>query len=71
MEVHVLIRGDLFSMQHDDIFSEITDRSYRFLKCPGTNDGSICPFVRYETKMSRLEMMLCSVNLYAGSTNFL
>ena len=37
-------------------------------KCPGTNDGSLCPFVKYETKMSKQEIRLCRVmrsNLYS------
>ncbi len=51
------IRGDLYSMQYKIIFSEITG-GVPVHKHPGIDWECPALSVRYETKMSKQEMML-------------
>ncbi len=53
--MNVLIRGDLFSVRHDVVFSEKTGRGYRYPNVPAQMMENSASFVRYETKMSRQE----------------
>jgi hypothetical protein len=55
VEVHVLIRGDLFSMRHDVVSSEITGKGYRYPNVPAQTMEGSAKTVRYESKMSRQE----------------
>jgi len=48
-EVHVLIRGDLYSMQYKIISSEMTG-GVPVLKHPGTDKECPASSVRYKTK---------------------
>ena len=60
-EVHVLIRGDLFSIRRDVVPSEITGRGYRLPNVPAQMMECSASSVRYELKKSSQGMVLCSV----------